>query len=59
MLLPNHVSSTDVCEVSFQVPSPGMTIRIFLMEKTCTERNEKTFYLYMIPEGDCRVKPYD
>lgn len=29
------------------------------MEKTCTERNEKTFYLYMIPEGDCKVKPYD
>lgn len=45
----------NVCEVSFQVPSPGMTIRIFLMEKTCTERNEKTFYLYMIPEGDCKV----
>ncbi|XP_073253677.1 uncharacterized protein [Porites lutea] len=32
-----------------------MTIRIFLMEKTCTERNEKTFFLYMIPEGDCKV----
>ncbi|CAH3127334.1 unnamed protein product, partial [Porites lobata] len=45
----------NVCELSFQVPSPGIVIRIFLMEYTCPERNEKTFFLYLLPEEDCEV----
>ena len=50
-----HPSFADVCEDSAQNPSPGMSVRVFLFERTHRERNELWYIMYIIPETDCKV----
>lgn len=38
-----------------QVPCPGITVKLFLFEKTHQERDEKWYILYMIPEEKYEV----
>lgn len=45
----------NVCHQSAQHPSPGLTVVLFLFERTHQERKEKLFILYMIPEKEQQV----
>lgn len=44
-----------VCDHSVQHPSPGLTVVLFLFERSHQERKEKLFILYMIPEKEQQV----
>ncbi|PFX20002.1 uncharacterized protein LOC111337442 [Stylophora pistillata] len=44
-----------VCHHSVQYPLPGLTVVLFLFERTHQERKEKLFILYMIPEKERQV----
>ncbi|XP_022799482.1 uncharacterized protein LOC111337450 [Stylophora pistillata] len=45
----------NLCHHSVQHPSAGLTVVLFLFERTHHERKEKLFILYMIPKKDWQV----